>query len=141
MCVRFTRFREGRDSVSDKPVAEVERSSSMTKTLRNTQNKVVPDNAYPHTANIVRQFLAEKGMEQIQHPSYSPDLNPSDFYLFSRLKLALKGKRFDDIPDVQRNVTRFLNSLPNEDLLQSLQDMYRRSQGCIVMGGDYFKGQ
>ncbi|GFV99168.1 hypothetical protein TNCV_1511411 [Trichonephila clavipes] len=68
----------------------------------------VLDNAHPHTANIVKQLLAKKVVGQVEHP-YSPDLNPP-FFLFPRLKLALKGKRFDDIPDTQRNVTRRLNS-------------------------------
>ncbi|GFW04147.1 hypothetical protein TNCV_2669121 [Trichonephila clavipes] len=39
------------------------------------------------------------------------------------------------------NVTRLLDSIPKEDFLQSFQDLYSRFQGCIVMGGDYFKGQ
>ncbi|GFX72471.1 transposase [Trichonephila clavipes] len=51
----------------------------------------VHDNAHSYTANIVKQFLAKKGMVQIKHPPYSPDLNLPNF-LFPRLKLALKGK-------------------------------------------------
>ncbi|GFX22402.1 histone-lysine N-methyltransferase SETMAR [Trichonephila clavipes] len=78
---------------------------------------------------------------QIEHPPFSPDLNLPDFSLFPRLKLALKRKRFDDIFDIQRNVTRLFNSISKEDFLQRFQDMYIRSQRCIVMGGDYFEGQ
>ncbi|GFU58507.1 uncharacterized protein TNCV_697661 [Trichonephila clavipes] len=83
----------------------------------------------------------KKKVEQIEHPSYSPDLNPSDFFLLIRVKLALKGKRFDNIPEIQRNGTRLLISIQNEDFLQSFQDMYSRSQLCIVMVGDYFEEQ
>ncbi|GFY00805.1 hypothetical protein TNCV_2141971 [Trichonephila clavipes] len=36
---------------------------------------------------------------QTEHPPYSPDLNPPDFFLFLRLKIALKENRLDDIPD------------------------------------------
>ncbi|GFX87676.1 tyrosine-protein kinase Btk29A [Trichonephila clavipes] len=61
----------------------------------------VYDNACPHATNIVKRFLAKKGVEEIKRPLYSPDLNPPDFFLFPRLKLALKGKRFDDIPNIQ----------------------------------------
>ncbi|GFW36949.1 histone-lysine N-methyltransferase SETMAR [Trichonephila clavipes] len=77
-----------------------------------------------------------------EHPPFLPYLDPSDFFLLPRLKLALKGKRFDDIPDIQRNVSRFLNSIPppKKYFLQSFQDMYSRFQRCIVMGGDYFEG-
>ncbi|GFV84707.1 mariner Mos1 transposase [Trichonephila clavipes] len=74
----------------------------------------------------------KKGVIQIEHPTYSPDLSPPDFLLFPLLKLALKGKRFD----IQRNVTRLLNSIPKVDFLQSFQDMYSRSQQAIVMKGD-----
>ncbi|GFW69368.1 hypothetical protein TNCV_487171 [Trichonephila clavipes] len=46
----------------------------------------------------------------------------------------------DDIPNIQRNLTKLLNSVPKEDFLKSLQDVYSRYQRCIVMG-DYFEGQ
>ncbi|GFW91496.1 hypothetical protein TNCV_3376601 [Trichonephila clavipes] len=61
--------------------------------------------------------------------------------LILRLKLVLKGKRFDDIPGIQRNVTRLLNSIPKEAFLLSFQNLYSRAQGYIVMGGDYFEAQ
>ncbi|GFW08618.1 histone-lysine N-methyltransferase SETMAR [Trichonephila clavipes] len=83
----------------------------------------------------------KKGVVQSEHPPYLPNLNPPGFFLFLRLKLALKGKRFDDIPDIQRNVTRLLNSIPKEDFWQSFQDMFSRSQLCIVMGDNYFEEQ
>ncbi|GFU86302.1 hypothetical protein TNCV_369581 [Trichonephila clavipes] len=51
----------------------------------------------------------KKWAVQIEHPPYSPDFNP-DFFLFPRIKLALKGKGFDEL-----NVTRLLNPIPNED--------------------------
>ncbi|GFV46689.1 hypothetical protein TNCV_3846991 [Trichonephila clavipes] len=75
----------------------------------------VHDNTCPPAANIVKQFLAKTAVGvQIEHPPFSPDLYPSEFFLFPRLKLALKGKRFDDISDIQRNVTRPLNSISED---------------------------
>ncbi|GFW06323.1 hypothetical protein TNCV_37971 [Trichonephila clavipes] len=62
----------------------------------------VRDNARPHTANIVKQFLAKKEVVKTEHPPFnnrSPNLYRPNFFLFPRL--ALKGKRFDDIPDIQ----------------------------------------
>jgi histone-lysine N-methyltransferase SETMAR len=38
------------------------------------------------------------------HPPYSPDLAPSDFHLFLRLKKRLSGKKFDDDYDVQEEI-------------------------------------
>ncbi|GFU38471.1 mariner Mos1 transposase [Trichonephila clavipes] len=72
----------------------------------------------------------KRGRAKIEHPPPNiPDLNPPDMFLFLQLKLALKGKRFDDIPNIQRKVTMLLNSIPKEDFLQSFQDMHNISQG------------
>ncbi|GFW29670.1 hypothetical protein TNCV_3935371 [Trichonephila clavipes] len=70
-------------------------------------------------------------MSHIEHPPYLPDLNLPDFLLFLRFKLSLNSKRFDDIPDIQRNVIRLLN-IPKEDFLQRSPDMYSISQQYIV---------
>ncbi|GFU91164.1 histone-lysine N-methyltransferase SETMAR [Trichonephila clavipes] len=86
----------------------------------------------------LHRFLSNKGGKHIEHLRYSPNLNPFDF-LLPLLKLALKGKGFDDIPGIQRNVTRLLNSIPNEDFLQSFQHIDSRPQRYIVIGGDYFE--
>ncbi len=31
---------------------------------------------YPHTVAIIQQFLPKKGVTQLSHPPYSPDLSP-----------------------------------------------------------------
>ena len=42
----------------------------------------------------------------------SPDIAPCDFWMFPKLKMALKGKRFDDIETIQSNATRELKAIP-----------------------------
>jgi hypothetical protein len=58
-----------------------------------------------HDALRVREFLAKKSITKMDHPFYLPELAPCDFWLFPKLKKCLKGQRFADIPDTQRNVT------------------------------------
>ena len=55
------------------------------------------DNASAHTALSVREFLATKQITVLGYPAYSPDLAPSDFFLFPKIKEILKGRNFDDI--------------------------------------------
>ena len=38
------------------------------------------DNAPAHTALSLREFLATKQITVLEHPTYSPDLAPSDFF-------------------------------------------------------------
>ncbi|UYV63910.1 hypothetical protein LAZ67_2005981 [Cordylochernes scorpioides] len=70
------------------------------------------DNARPHTSCKTVSTIIKLGFEVLEHPAYSPDLAPSDYFLFGLLKKELKGKRFDSDEDVQKVVqdffTRFL---------------------------------
>lgn len=43
------------------------------------------------------------------HPPYSPDLAPSDYQLFPKLKEQLSGQRFRSDKEVKGEVARFLN--------------------------------
>jgi hypothetical protein len=44
----------------------------------------------------------------MDHPPHSAYLILVGFWLFPKLKNALKGQRFADIPNIQQNVTRLL---------------------------------
>jgi len=44
------------------------------------------NNAPAHTALSVREFLATKQITVLEHLAYSPDLAPSDFFLFPKIK-------------------------------------------------------
>jgi len=57
------------------------------------------DNASAHMALSVREFLATKQITVLEHPAYSLDLAPNDFFLFPKIKGILKGRHFDDIDD------------------------------------------
>jgi histone-lysine N-methyltransferase SETMAR len=49
------------------------------------------DNAHPHTAKLSTQYFNENRMKSVPHPPYSPDLVPSDFYLFGYVKRCVAG--------------------------------------------------
>jgi len=49
------------------------------------------DNARPHTAHAMTDALETLKFEVLTHPSYRPDLVPSDFHFFPHLKRNLKG--------------------------------------------------
>jgi transposase len=50
------------------------------------------DNAQPHTAEKATKLLEKFGWENLEHPPYSPDLAPSNFHLFPKMKEFLGSK-------------------------------------------------
>jgi len=48
------------------------------------------DGAASHSALSVKQFLAQKLITEMEHPPYSLNLAPNDFWLFPKIKSALK---------------------------------------------------
>jgi transposase len=97
------------------------------------------DNAPAHDALRVRKFLAKKSITKMENPPYSPELAPCNFWLFPKLKNALKGQRFADIPDIQYNVTLFQGVLEN-NFQDCFQQWHRRLTQCITSQGEYFEG-
>jgi len=47
---------------------------------------ILHDNARPHAARLTLEAIAKIGWEVLPHPSYSPDLAPSDCHLFGFVK-------------------------------------------------------
>jgi histone-lysine N-methyltransferase SETMAR len=52
-----------------------------------------------HKAAITHQKLADLHFEVLKHLAYTPDLAPSDYYLFPNLKKHLKGRKFSSIQE------------------------------------------
>ena len=52
------------------------------------------DYAPAHAALLTWRFLTDNNMTVVPHPPYSPDHAPRDFFLFPKLKMNLKGRRF-----------------------------------------------
>ena len=50
-------------------------------------------------------FLVKHQITQVIQPQYGPDVAPGDFWLFPKLELPLKGKRFQTIDEIQENTT------------------------------------
>jgi len=66
---------------------------------------------------INKKALTEEKLAQLywtapQHPTYSPDLSPSDYHMFGPLKEKLGGQHFDDDEQVENFVRNWLQTRP-----------------------------
>ena len=58
------------------------------------------NNARVHTCKIAMNAVEPNWYELIPHPTYSPDLAPSDYFLFPNLKKDIRGRHFRSNEDV-----------------------------------------
>lgn len=95
------------------------------------------DNARPHTARLTKMALEELGWEVLPHPPYSPDLAPSDYYLFRSLSNALKDISFDKEDELQNWLHEWFASKPSRFFKQGFEKLPCRWEEVISNGGDY----
>jgi histone-lysine N-methyltransferase SETMAR len=82
-------------------------------------------------------ILQEFGWEVFEHPAYSPELAPSDFHLFPKLKEFFGGRRFKSGEEVKDAVREWLNGLAAEVYDEGIQKLVTRCDKCLNVGGDY----
>ena len=69
-------------------------------TIRNDQAKDGQESTFYMTmpplisVRLLSLFLASEKVKVLNHPPYSPDLSPCDFFLFPRLKKMLSGNKY-----------------------------------------------
>ena len=76
------------------------------------------------------------GMKTVPHPPYSPDLAACDFWLFPKLR----GCQYETIEEIKEAVTKFTDTLKQENFRGAFQKFLDRYNKCIAAGGDNFEG-
>jgi histone-lysine N-methyltransferase SETMAR len=95
------------------------------------------DNAPCHKSLKTMAKIHELGFELLPHPPYSPDLAPSDFFLFADLKRMLAGKKFKTDEEVIAETEAYFEDKPKsyyKSGIEKLEDRYTR---CIALEGNY----
>ncbi len=99
--------------------------------------KLHHDNATPHINHIVFDYLQQEKIQVMAHPPYSPDLAPSDFWLFNRLKRNLDTCQ--DAQSLAKAIANELNSIPVHEYQNTFHKWTERMKLCVEHQGDYFE--
>lgn len=97
------------------------------------------DNAPPHKSKMVRNYLETLNWEVLPHPAYSPDLAPSDYYLFSSMGHALGEQHFDSYEDVGKWLDEWFVSKGEKFFWRGIHKLPERWEKCIASEGKYFE--
>ena len=79
-------------------------------------------NASSHKCEVVKSFLASGKVKVLNHPPYSPDLSPCDFFLYPRLKKMLSGNKYTSRSSLGSAIYQCLQKIPKEDYLSAFRD-------------------
>ncbi len=100
------------------------------------------DNAPAHGSRDTRMHLLFTGQRVVDHPPLSPDLAPSDYWLFLRLKKALRGRQFPSIPALEAAVREQVGQVTRAEYTDNiLRKWLMRWARCVHWNGDYFEGR
>ena len=98
------------------------------------------DNASAHRANLTKEKLDElDGIEVLPHPSYSPDLAPSDYGLFRSMVHFFRGRRFETFDQVEAVCREFFESKEPQWYRDQIRQLAERWRKVIENDGLYFE--
>lgn len=95
------------------------------------------DNAPAHKGALAMAKLTKLRYELLDHPPYSPDMAPSDFYLFPNLKRFLRGKHFSSNDEVITAVNGYFEDLPENYFRNGIYELENRWKKCVELKGEY----
>jgi len=88
------------------------------------------DNARPHVSVNMLQKSNGFGWDILNLPPYSPDMAPSDYYMFRSMEHSLCGKNFANLNDIQNHIDDFFAPKPGV----FLQNRYRKVTRMMAEG-------
>lgn len=96
------------------------------------------DNARPHTARIVQDYIAEVGFRVMEWPAYSPDLNPIE-HLWDELKRRIRARLHtpNSIPELIVAVEEEWFNIPQETIANLIRSMPNRMRDVIRARGGH----
>lgn len=97
---------------------------------------LMQDNARPHTARVVTDFLREAGIRTLDWPANSPDMNPIE-HLWDELKRRVRARK--PPPQNHRELKQALldewQDIPQEVVRNLILSMRNRMQAVIEARG------
>ena len=80
--------------------------------------------------------LHELHFELLPHPPYSPDLSPSNYWLFADLKIMLQEKRFGSNEEVILDTEAYFKAKDKSFYKKGIELLEKHWNQCINLGGD-----
>jgi len=100
---------------------------------------ILHDNAKPHKHRLVREFLQDKRWEELDHPSYSPDISPPDMDGIQRIKAPNKGKQFQTRDELIRDYDATIRGISEQHTSLGITMLPDRWRAIHLGNGKYIE--
>ena len=97
------------------------------------------DYARVHTCKIAMDAVEQNGYELILHPAYSPDLAPSEYFLFPNLKKDIRRRHLWSNEEVVAAVEEWVRDKDPGFFCSGLMALEHCWSKCIILEGNYIK--
>lgn len=97
------------------------------------------DNARPHVAKPVKTYLETLKWEVLPHPPYSPDIAPSDYYLFRSMAHGLADQQFRSYEDISKWLDSWIASKDEHFYRHGIRALPERWEKVVASDGQYFE--
>ncbi|EGI63744.1 Histone-lysine N-methyltransferase SETMAR [Acromyrmex echinatior] len=97
------------------------------------------DNAPAHKSITTMAKINDLRLQLLPHPPYSPDLAPSDYYLFPNLKRWLINKKFNSREEIIDAAEEYFADLSENYFSDGIKKLENRWHKCIDLKGDYIE--
>ena len=97
------------------------------------------DNASLYTCKIAMDAVERNGYQLIPHPTYSPDLAPSDYFIFPNLKKDIRGRHFRSNEEVVAAVEEWVRDKDPVFFSSGLMALEHRWSKSIILEDNYIE--
>lgn len=100
------------------------------------------DSAASHKAKSTQMWLKDNVPDFIsvkEWPAVSPDLNPLDYYIWSKLEAKVCSKRHKNLESLKQALLTEWDNLSMDDIRVSIENWIPRLKACKKEQGDHFE--
>ena len=106
------------------------------------QNPIIlHENARSHTATAVTDLLRHWQWEILEQPPYSPDMSPSDYNLFAKVKEPLQGTWCNTRNEFINAIERSVQKINKDGCADGIWHLPNIWQKVISKRGDYIESR
>jgi len=96
------------------------------------------DNARPHVAKVTQDHIFALDWELLLHAAYSPDMSPSDYYIFLSLQHHLADTHFMRFEEIRKCIDDFTVLKLVSFYRQGIRKLPEIWQKIVVANEKYF---